>query len=85
MDTLLIKYAILAVVAAISGFFLIGFIIYSAYAAIQWLRKKTSGKEKIWGGLIGVGVNSLIFLLTFPAVFPVIMEAVEKVFVRFIK
>ncbi|MGI6366478.1 MAG: hypothetical protein ACOX2G_12285 [Bacillota bacterium] len=83
MEAKLIKYAIMAVLAAVSGFFLVGFLFYSLYAAIYWLQKKI-GKEKIWGGLIGVGINALIFLLTFPTVYPVILEAVDKVLLRFL-
>ena len=82
MEAKLIKYAIMAVLAAVSGFS--GWILfYSLYAAIYWLQKKI-GKEKIWGGLIGVGINALIFLLTFPTVYPVILEAVDKVLLRFL-
>lgn len=81
--TMLIKYAIIAILAAVSGFMLAGFIIYSIYASIRWLWKKEN-KEKIWGGLIGVGINGLIFVLTFPAIYPIIVQTVDKVFRRFL-
>jgi len=83
MDPIIIKYAIMAVLAALSGFFLLGFLIYTLYAAIQWLQKK-KGKEKMWGGLIGIGLNGIIFVFTFPVVFPIILDAVNKVLVRFL-
>lgn len=80
---MLIKYAIIAFLAVVSGFLLAGFIIFSIYATINWLTQK-KGKEKIWGGLIGVGLNGLIFAFTFPTIYPIIIEAVDKVFRRFL-
>jgi apolipoprotein N-acyltransferase len=82
-STIIVKYAIIAGLAAISGFLLVGFFIYSTYAAILWLKEKKS-KEKIWGGLIGVGLNGLIFALTFPRIYPIIIEAIDKIFRRFL-
>ena len=82
MNPLFIKYAILLVVAAISGFFLIGFIIYVIYALVNWFSKKKE-LTKVWGGLIGLCLNGLIFLLTFPAVYPVIRESLKKVLFQF--
>lgn len=83
MDTIIIRYAIMFVLAAVSGLFLAGFLIYTLYAVINWLRKKKD-KEKMWGGLIGIGVNALIFLLTFPVIYSFIIDAVQKVLGRFL-
>lgn len=84
MDALL-KYAILGLLAAVSGFFLLGFIIYTAYTAIVWLRnKKDDDKEKLRGGLLGISINGLIFALTFPVILPVVIEAVKNVLLRFL-
>jgi len=80
MNAQLIKYAIMAVLAAVSGFFLVGFIIFSISAL---LAKKKKQPQKLWGGLLGIGINGLIFLLTFPAVFPVLLEAINKVLFKF--
>ena len=82
LNPLFVKYVILSVISAISGFFLIGFFIYIIYALINWFSKK---KElvKVWGGLIGICLNGLIFLLTFPAVYPIILESLRKVLFKF--
>mgnify|MGYP000932179021 CR=1 FL=1 len=74
-STIIVKYAIIAGLAAISGFLLVGFFIYSTYAAILWLKEKKS-KEKIWDGLI--------FVITFPRIYPIIIEAIDKIFRRFL-
>lgn len=79
MDGSLLKYAILATLAAVSGFFLIGFVVFSLKALVAF--KKTP--NQLWGGLVGIGINGLIFLLTFPAVYPFILEAVNKVLFKF--
>ncbi len=79
MDSEFIKYIIMAVLAAISGFFLIGFVIFT----ISVLISKKKGRTRLWGGLVGVGVNLLIFLLTFPTVLPIIVDAVNKVLFKF--
>ncbi|MDD4658001.1 MAG: hypothetical protein PHW26_03035 [Eubacteriales bacterium] len=79
MNALFIKYAVMAVLAAVSGFFLVGFIIFS----ISALLAKKKQPQKLWGGLLGIGINGLIFLLTFPAVFPVLLEAINKVLFKF--
>lgn len=83
MDSLMIQYGVMAVAAALSGFFLLGFVFYTIYAVIYWLRQKTN-KEKLWGGLLGLGLNGLVFVLTFPKVLPVAIEAVNKVLLRFL-
>jgi hypothetical protein len=82
LNPLFIKYVILSVISAISGFFLIGFFIYIIYALINWFSKKKD-LVKVWGGLIGICLNGLIFLLTFPTVYPVIREALKKVLFKF--
>jgi len=41
-------------------------------------------KEKMWGGLIGFGINGLIFALTFPTMLAIILDAVNKLIVRFL-
>lgn len=79
MDPRLIEYAILAAAAGISGFFLIGFIIFTIAALLS----KKKDKTRLWGALVGVGVNLLIFLLTFPTVLPIILDAVHKVLFKF--
>lgn len=79
MDPRLIKYGIMAAAAGISGFFLIGFIIFT----ISVLLSKKKDKTRLWGALVGVGVNLLIFLLTFPTVLPIILDAVHKVLFKF--
>ena len=53
MDPRLIKYAILAAAAGISGFFLIGCIIFTIAALLS----KKKDKTRLWGALVGVGVN----------------------------
>lgn len=78
MDPQIIKYGILALAAALSGFFLVGFIIYTVYAGVMWFKVKKE-KTKIWGGLIGVGLNGLVFILTFPVIFPLAWESLNKV------
>ena len=83
MDQEVIKLGIMAVAAAISGFFLFGFLIYTIYAVINW-HKKRKQIEKIWGGLTGIAVNSLIFVLTFPTVFSFLREALGSVIDRFL-
>ena len=75
----LLKYAILAVLAAISGFFLLGFLITSIIALVS-VKKRP---EKLWGSLVGLGINGLIFLFTFPTVWPFILEAIGKVLLKF--
>lgn len=82
LNPLFIKYVILSVIAAISGFFLIGFFIYIIYALINWFSKKKD-LTKVWGGLIGLCLNGLLFLLTFPAVYPIILESLRKVLFKF--
>lgn len=83
MDPMIIRYGLMAAAAAISGFFLLGFVPYTIYALINWQHKK-SEKEKIWGGLTGVCLNGLVFVFTFPKILPIIIEAIEKVLVRFL-
>lgn len=92
MDPLIVRYAIMAIIAAISGFFLAGFCIYTIYVAIQWLMDKkkerpdkeiAKKKEKFWAGIIGLGVNGLLFAITFPVVYSVVFEAFYKVYDRF--
>lgn len=75
----LLKYGILAILAAISGFFLLGFIVYSIIAATKFKNQP----NRLWAGLFGVGINAFIFLLTFPTIRPIIVEAVEKVLFKF--
>jgi H+/Cl- antiporter ClcA len=82
MEPSFIKFIITALLAALSGFFLLGFIVYTIYAMIHWYNKQKN-KEKIWGGLIGIGINGLVFLFTFPSTLPKILEALEKLLVRF--
>lgn len=82
MDPMVIRYGIMAVAASISGFFLVGFTIYTIYSAVKWFVAKKS-LEKIWAGLTGIVLNGLIFALTFPKVFPVAVEAFEKIVLRF--
>lgn len=75
----LVKYGVLAGFAAISGFFLLGFIIFSISAGFSFKKQP----NKLWGGLLGVCVSGLIFILTFPVIRPIIVEAVEKVLLKF--
>lgn len=82
LNPLFVKYAIIAVITAISGFFLIGFFIYVICALVNWFSKKKD-LTKVWGGLIGLCLNGLIFLLTFPAVYPIILESLRKVLFKF--
>lgn len=75
----LTKYAFLAAFAAVSGFFLLGFIVFSIIAAISFKKRP----NRLWAGLLGIGVNAVIFFLTFPTIRPIIVEAVEKVLFKF--
>jgi len=83
MEEILLKYGLLGIAAVLSGFFLVGFFIYTIYAVIHWFTKKTN-QEKMWGGLVGVVLNGLIFVLTFPKILPFALDAINKVLVRFL-
>jgi hypothetical protein len=75
----LIKYGIMAVLAALSGFFLAGFSVLTVIAAFSFKKSPT----KLWGSLVGIGLNGIVFLLTFPAVYPMVLQAINKVLFKF--
>lgn len=79
MDGPLLKYIIIAVLAAVSGFFLVGFLIFSVSSLITFKKNP----QKLWGGLVGLGINGLVFLLTLPQILPLLIKAIEKVLLRF--
>lgn len=83
MDVNIIKLGILTVLAGLSGLFLLGFIIYVVYSVVSWRMKKAK-LHQVWGALIGVGVNAVIFLLTFPVVYPELKDIFQRAILRFI-
>lgn len=76
-----IRIIILGVLAAASGFLLAGFSGYTVYAIIHWYRKKAN-LEKIWGGLMGIGFNLLIFAISFSQVWPPVSELAGKLIAK---
>lgn len=81
LDPQYIRIILLAVLAAASGFLLAGFSGYTVYAIIHWYRKKAN-LEKIWGGLMGVVFNLVIFVMSFSRAWPPISELAGKLIAK---
>jgi predicted PurR-regulated permease PerM len=81
LDPQYIRIIILGILAAASGFFLAGFIGYTFYALIHWYRKKAN-LEKIWGGLIGIGFNLLLFSISCSQVWPPVSELAGRLIAK---
>ena len=83
MDVDIVRLGILTVLAGLSGLFLVGFVIYSIYSVVMWRLGKAK-LHQLWGALLGIVVNGIVFLLTFPVAYPELLDIFDRAFRRFI-
>lgn len=82
LDLDLAWLGVLTLLAGLSGLFLLGFVIFAIYSVIAWRLKKVK-LHQIWGALMGVVLNAVIFLLTFPVAYPELKDIIERAILRF--
>ena len=83
MDADLVRLGIITALAGLSGLFSAGFAFYSIYSVVVW-RLGKARLHQLWGALLGVVVNGVIFLLTFPVAYPELLDIFDRAFRRFL-
>jgi len=83
METDIIRLGVMTILAGLSGLFLLGFVLYSIFSVVMW-RLGKARLYQLWGALLGIVVNGVVFWLTFPVAYPGLMDIFERAFRRFL-